>query len=211
MTKPSTKSVDRTEYYSCLFSNVLRKNSVIRHLSFHSPMITTRPRRFVPSSEYRHIAKLFSEGRIPVYEYNDTTSGRLASYAASGRSLIKINKPEFDKEPVRTIIHETTHIIHDYRKLTLLNWESELEAFFASMLVYYGQGQNPACLDDLHLSAYKLAKRYRKRGAKYFDTNDYHRRRYRVQRELAKNYSADYLGTFGSRDGLKLRDRFEDL
>ena len=34
----------------------------------------------------------------------------------------------------------------------------EVEAFFASMLSYYRQVQNRAFLDDLHLSAYKLAK-----------------------------------------------------
>ena len=211
MTKSSVKLVDRTEYYSSLFSNVLRKNCVIRHLSFHSPMAAGKPHRFVPSEEYRCIAKLFSEGRIPVYEYNDLESDRLAAYSPVGQSMIKVNKHAFDKEPVGTIVHETTHIIHDYRKLPLSNWEGELEAFFASMLLYYGQGQDPKCLDDLHLSVYKIAKRYRKRGVKYFDSNDFHRKRRRVRQHLLERYSEKYLGTYGSRDGLKLRDRFEDL
>jgi hypothetical protein len=128
---------DVTATWAPKIAMILTTNDIVETLNF--PSLTFGHRAYA-ASDYRRVGDVMGRGKIEVYA---ETGGKFkASYTnAKGGDYFVINTEHFDaatfsKDPaqIAVIVHESTHMVQDDKRLRMSNCERELDAHFAQAL-----------------------------------------------------------------------------
>ena len=124
---------NKTAKYAAIFANALSLSDVVGSFKFESPALWTRSYH---GEDYRRIGRYFRDGKIPIYEYDDTSDPAAAAYFYTGAPWVAVQRFKFDaRKPHAKVVHEATHMIQDERGKSLPGWVSEMEAFLAQALI----------------------------------------------------------------------------
>jgi hypothetical protein len=128
---------DVTAIWAPKIARILTKNEIVATLEF--PSLTFGHRAYSPS-DYRRVGEVMGKGKIEVYA--GTGDKFKASYTNAKDGDYFVINPEhlktetFDDDPaqIATIVHESTHMVQDDKRLRMSNCERELDAHFAQAL-----------------------------------------------------------------------------
>lgn len=123
---------------------------------------------FYEPSNYRAIARLMREGDLSVYTFHcgvgaeyealaETVGGRW--YSGRNEMYVPESVFGFRNYRIRTIIHETTHVIQDFSNYTLRQDYYESDAFIAGAIAFFRGGRGVAeAGHGIYRAAYNAAR-----------------------------------------------------
>jgi hypothetical protein len=165
---------DVTATWAPKIAMILTTNDIVETLDF--PSLTFGHRAYA-ASDYRRVGDVMGRGKIEVYA--ETGGTFKASYTnAKGGDYFVINTEHFDaatfsKDPaqIAVIVHESTHMVQDDKRLRMSNCERELDAHFAQAL-YLVRAGAPELFDKFYAmkimeaaQEYEADPRFRYSGA----------------------------------------------
>lgn len=193
---------NKTEKYAPIFANALSLSGVVGDFKFESPVFWTRSYH---SEDYRRIGRYFRDGKIPIYEYDDTSDPAAAAYLYTGDPWVAVQRFKFDTDaPHAKVIHEGTHMIQDERGKSLPGWVSEMEAFLAQALVTIKLKREPGT-SPIEVACHEMATGYLATPA-FYVSKEFIEIRDKAREALETAYGSNKMNSDIKYNGLPIGD-----
>lgn len=190
---------DVTATWAPKIATVLTKNTIVAMLDF--PSLTFGHRAYA-AADYRRVGEVMAGGKIEVY--SDAGAKFKASYTnAKGGDYFVINPKHFktdtfsgDPAQIATIVHESTHMVQDDKRLRMSNCERELDAHFAQAL-YLVRAKVPGLFDKSYAAKIMEAAQEYDAEPKFRNSSEFRKMRDAARTSINEHYQYNMMGQDG--------------
>jgi len=174
---------DVTAAWAPKIAKILATNEIVGSLEF--PSLTFGHRAYSPS-DYRRVGEAMGRGKIEVYaDVGDKfkasyTNAKGGDYFVINPDHLKIETIDGDPAQIAIIVHESTHMVQDNKRLRMSNCERELDAHFAQALYLVRVGASNLYDKDYAGKIMEAAQAYEA------DPGFRHSRAFRAMRDAAR-------------------------
>lgn len=190
---------DVTATWAPKIAEILTTNKIVATLDF--PSLTFGHRAYA-ASDYRRVGGVMAGGKIEVYS---ETGGKFkASYTnAKGGDHFVINTEHFDAATFRddpaqiaVIVHESTHMVQDDKRLRMSNCEREMDAHFAQAL-YLVRAGAPKLFDKFYAMKIMEAAEEYETDPTFRNSSAFRKLRDAARASINEHYQYNMMGQNG--------------
>ena len=171
-------------------ANLIKNDPFIPKLNFPRLRFPALGGLGYSASDYRTIAGKIAPNKIEIYETkNDELFN--AKFCSFGDMNFYVLTPKITVAPslcVKTLVHETTHAIQDWKKWRESSLDREVDAHFAEALYLVKSGKAREADSDLGMTYFMIAAKEYDNNPKYLASNGFHKIRENMRRDISQHY-----------------------